>query len=165
MAFYFYCNYLSLNADLLLMWDAQHSILPWHLACQLDPESLAVLYLPEKRNNRYLETTKQQSYTNKDGIKFRYTHWFTDRSNRPDFTLFTTFTLWGEGKHSHQKRGEPPGAKHAAHTVRTVFPADPIVPGRPGCPASPWAESGFVNITVLNGKIKGAQQNIKKIQS
>lgn len=143
MAFYLYYNYL--NADLLLMWGAQYSILPWHLACLLDPEGLAVLYLPEKRNNRYLETIKQHNYTNKDYIKFNCTHWFTNRSNRPDFTLYTAFTLWGEGQEVHQKRREPRGAKHVAHTVRTVFPADPIVPGRPGCPASPWAESGFGN--------------------
>lgn len=54
------------------------------------------------------------------------------------------------------------GDKHGAHTVRTAFPADPIVPGRPGCPASPWAESGFVIITVLSVKTTGGQQNIKK---
>lgn len=150
---------LSLNAALLLVWGAQHSILPWHLACQQDPESLAVLRLPEKRNNRYLETIKQHSCTNKDDIKFSWTHWFTNRSNRADFTLFTAFALWGEGKDTHQKRREPRGAKHIAHTVRTVFPADPSVPGRPGCPASPWEDSGFAIITVLNAKINGGQQN------
>lgn len=161
LAFCFYGNYLSLNADLLLMWGAQHSILPWHLACQPDPEGLAVLYLPGKRNNRYLEPIKQHNHTKIDDINFSCTHWFTDRSNRPNFALLAAFTLWGAGEEAHQERRDLQGAKRVARTVRTGFPADPIVPGRPGCPASPWEESGFVIITVLSVKAKGGQQKIK----
>lgn len=39
-------------------------------------------------------------------MKSRFTHRFTNRSNRPDLSLFATLTLWGEGTEARQKRGE-----------------------------------------------------------
>lgn len=60
---FLYYYYLMLNTDLLPMWDAQHYIIPWHLACRLDPEGLAALCRPRKMNKGYLEKLIQRTYT------------------------------------------------------------------------------------------------------
>lgn len=145
-----YYNYLTLTTDLLLMWGARHYIIPCHLACQLDPEGPAVLCRPAKKNKGYLEKLKQPTYNNKDDIKFRCTHWFTNRSDRPDLSLFTALTLWGgEGTEAREKRQEPwvwvcGGAEHILILYVLFFQLNPLVPGglvvhhRPGQKVTLW---------------------------
>lgn len=126
--------------------------LPWHLACHVNPQGLALLWLPAEKMRKWLDSENQHMNNNKKRTtEIQAGKILTGSPIGPmgPTSPCSPRSPWGVTGQWHGYTTEVMKIttvfQHVS-LILTALPAGPIVPGRPGWPESPCAEASIADV-------------------